>query len=214
MAITNQAKQPIQQVSQALAPEDYLAMLQELLPYGPAWTDDPDAAVTQMLSGLSQELARLDARNWQLIEEADPRTTNELFADWERVAGLPDPCVAALAGQQTHAQLQAALVSKLVQVGGQSRAYFIAVAKAMGLAITITEGWQQVDTVMSPVNNPLANAGWIYAWTISVALGNTKSTLTVKGRVSDPLAAWGNTMLECVMRRLKPAHTTLLFSYT
>jgi uncharacterized protein YmfQ (DUF2313 family) len=47
-----------------------------------------------------------------------------------------------------------------------------------------------------------------------VPLGDTRSTLTVNGRVSDPLAAWGNTLLECVMRRLKPAHTTLLFSYT
>ncbi len=111
-------------------------------------------------------------------------------------------------------QLQAALVSKLVQVGGQSRAYFIAVARAMGFAIAITEGWKEVDTVISPVNNPLANSGWIYVWTITTPVGDTKTTLTVNGRVSDPLAAWGNTLLECVMRRIKPAHTTLLFSYT
>ena len=204
----------MRQVSQPLSAADYLDTLQKLLPYGPAWTDDGDAAVTRMLTGLAQELARIDARSWQLIDEADPRTTNELFPDWERVAGLPDPCVVALGGQQTFAQRRAALLSRLIQVGGQSRAYFIAVARALGFSISITEGWQQIDTVISPVNNPLANGGWIYTWTIHVPLGDTRSTLTVNGRVSDPLAAWGNTLLECVMRRLKPAHTTLLFSYS
>lgn len=204
----------MQQVSQPLAAADYLASLQKLLPYGPAWTDDADAAITRLLTGLVQELARIDARSWQLIDEADPRTTNELFPDWERVAGLPDPCVTALGGQQTFAQRRATLVSRLIQVGGQSRAYFIAVARALGFTISITEGWQEIDTVISPVNNALANGRWIYTWTIHVPLGATRSTLTVNGRVSDPLAAWGNTLLECVMRRLKPAHTTLLFSYT
>jgi uncharacterized protein YmfQ (DUF2313 family) len=36
-----------------------------------------------------------------LVEEADPRTVAELFADWESVAGLPDSCAAAFGGDQT-----------------------------------------------------------------------------------------------------------------
>ena len=206
MAVIAQAAGPLSQI-------DYLIALQQLMPPGPAWTDQPGAAITKLFDGLSVELARLDARAWQLIEEADPRTTNELFADWERVAGLPDPCVTALADVQTRAQRRAALASKLIQRGGASRAYFIAVARALGFHITITEGWEIFDTVVSPVNNPLANSGWAYTWTIHVPLADTRSTLTVDGRVSDPLAVWGSTLLECVMRRLKPAHTTLLFSY-
>jgi hypothetical protein len=43
-----------QQVSQPLAAADYLASLQKLLPYGPAWTDDADAAITRLLTGLAQ----------------------------------------------------------------------------------------------------------------------------------------------------------------
>ncbi|WP_052690247.1 YmfQ family protein [Xanthomonas albilineans] len=204
----------MQQISQPLTAVDYLASLQKLLPYGPAWTDDPDAAITRLLTGLAQELARCDASSWQLIEEADPRTTDALFPDWERVAGLPDLCVTSLSGQQTLAQRRTALVSRLTQIGGQSRAYFVAVARTLGSTITITEGWQAIDTVISPVNNPLTNGRWVYTWTIHAPLGDTRRTLTVNGRVCDPLATWRNTLLECVMRRLKPAHTTLLFSYT
>ena len=63
------------QVSKPLAATDYQTLLQQLLPYGPAWTDDPDAGITRLFTGLAQELARLDTRAWQLIEEADPRTT-------------------------------------------------------------------------------------------------------------------------------------------
>ena len=32
-------------------------------------------------------------------------------------------------------------------------------------------------------------------------------------RVGDPLARWGNTILECVLRALAPAHTILQFAY-
>ena len=201
------------QVSGPLHAADYVAALRELMPPGPAWTDTPSAAVTMLFEGLAQELARVDARAWQLIEEADPRTTRELFADWERVAGLPDPCVVALAEPQTHAQRRAALVSKLVQRGGASRAYFIEVARALGFVISISEGWQRRYTVRSAVNASLQGTGWAYTWTIHAALSKTR-TLKVNGRVNDPLASWGNTLLECVMRRLAPAHTTLLFSYT
>jgi len=101
---------------------DYLAQLQALLPPGPAWPKGADASLTKMLTGLAQELARVDDRALQLVEEVDPRTTAELFIDWERVAGLPDACVTAFAGDQTTAQRRASLVGRLATLGGQSAA--------------------------------------------------------------------------------------------
>ena len=78
-----------------LTENDYLRQMQSLLPYGPAWPKDDGALITRLLGGLAAELARVDGRAWQLVEEADPRTVAELFADWERVAGLPDACAIA-----------------------------------------------------------------------------------------------------------------------
>lgn len=195
----------------ALSTSDYLQQLQALLPPGPAWPHDEQSTLTRLLDGLATELARVDGRAWQLVEEADPRTTAELFLDWERVAGLPDACAEAFGGEQTLDQRRVALVAKLVTLGGQSPAYFIGLAAALGYAITITEF--HAETVNDDVNYPLYDEAWTFAWQVNAAL-NTFTEFTANSTVSDPLAAWGNALLECVINRLKPAHTLAIFSYT
>ncbi|MBS1198680.1 MAG: putative rane protein [Proteobacteria bacterium] len=190
---------------------DYLEQLKALLPLGPAWPKDDAALLTRFLGGLSAELARVDSRAWQLLEEADPRTTAELFLDWERVAGLPDACAEAFGGPQTMAQRRAALIGKLTTIGGQSAAYFIALAASLGYAITITEF--ELHDVEDNVEHPLYGAPWQFAWQVNAA-EDTVGVLAVTDTVEDPLAWWGNELLECVINRLKPAHTLALFAYT
>lgn len=194
-----------------LTETDYLRQLQALLPPGPAWPKDDDATLTRLLGALAAELARVDGRAQQLVEEADPRTVAELFADWERVAGLPDACAQAFGGDQTMAQRRAALVGRLTTLGGQSPAYFIGLAATLGYAITITEF--RAHCVNDDVECPLYDTAWNFAWQVNAAL-NTVTAITVDSTVEDPLAAWGNALLECVIKRLKPAQTTVLFSYT
>lgn len=189
---------------------DYLAQLQALLPQGFAWPRQADAALTKLLLAWADELARIDGRAADLIEEADPRTTAELLVDWERVAGLPDPCVAALAGTQATMQRRATLVAKLTTIGGQSAAYYIALAARLGYTITITE--HKTFTVRSKVNDPLNDLPWRFVFTVNAPL-DTVRRFTVRSAVTDPLAAWGNELLECVISRLKPAHTHVLFAY-
>lgn len=194
-----------------LTSTDYLAQLQALLPPGPAWSKDADAPLTRLLTGLSQELARVDGRALQLVEEADPRTVAELFADWERVAGLPDACAVAFGGDQTVAQRRAALVGRLATLGGQSAAYYVGLAAALGYAITVTEF--KLHTVQCTVNAPLYNGKWAFAWQVNAAL-NTVRKFDTNSLVNEPLGVWGNALLECVIKRLAPAHTIVLFSYT
>lgn len=140
--------------------------------------------------------------------EFDPRTTAALFPDWETTAGLPDACIGA---GQTSSQRRAALVAKWIGQGGQTPAYFVGLAAAMGYTITITEF--RPHDVNSDVNAPLLDAAWRYAWQVNAAL-DTVTVLTVNDTVIDPLAAWGNQALECMLTRLKPAHTHVIFSYS
>ena len=188
--------------------DDYLAQLQALLPQGPAWPRDAGATLTKLLRAMADELARVDSRAGQLIDETDPRTTAELLADWERVAGLPDSCVTAA---QTTAQRRAALHARLTTLGGQNVSYFIALAASLGYTVTITEF--RLHTVEDDVEYPLYGHPWQFAWQINAPL-NTVGTLSVTDTVADPLAWWGNELLECVIRRLKPAHTHVLFAYS
>jgi uncharacterized protein YmfQ (DUF2313 family) len=195
----------------ALNDTDYLHQLQALLPLGPAWPKDDDALLTRLLAGLSAELARVDGRVWQVAEEADPRTVAELFADWERVAGLPDLCAVAFGGAQTVAQRRNALVGRLTTMGGQSPSYFVALAASINYAITITEF--RAQAVTDDVNYLLYGNAWDFAWQVNAAL-NTIIELNVDMTVEDLLSVWGNSLLECVINRLKPSHTTVLYSYT
>jgi uncharacterized protein YmfQ (DUF2313 family) len=190
---------------------DYLRQLQVLLPPGPAWPRSDDALLTRLLGALAAELARVDGRAQRLLEEADPRTVAELFVDWERVAGLPDACAQAFGGEQTLAQRRAALVVRLTTLGGQSPAYLIGLAATLGYAITITEF--RAHCVNDDVEQPLYDTAWNFAWQVNAAL-NTVIAITVDSTVEDPIAAWGNALLECVIKRLKPAQTAVLFSYT
>lgn len=194
----------------ALSADDYLAQLQAFLPTGAAWPRDADAALTQVLAALAAEFSRVDARAEQLVDEADPRTTTELFVDWERVAGLPDACAEAFGGTQTSTQRRSALIARLVTLGGQSAGYYVALAAALGYAITITE-FHEIN-VEDDVEYPVYGAPWSFAFQVNAAL-NTIYHIAVEDDVEQPIAVWGNALLECMINRYKPAHTVALFSY-
>lgn len=193
------------------SPADYLEQLQALLPFGPAWPHDAQVAMTRVLSAWAEEFSRVDARLASLMDEADPRTTNELLTDWERVAGLPDPCTLAIGGEQTVAQRRAALVARLTGAGGQTPAYYIALAASLGFVITITEF--HARTVDDDFDYPMYDDAWNFAWQVN-APAETVFERTVDDTFDDPLAWWGNGQLECVINRVKPAHTVVLFSYS
>ena len=73
----------------------YHAQLRSLLPSGPAWDPEQVPELEEVLEGVAQELARLDARAADLLNEMDPAGVSELVPDWERVMNLPDPCLGA-----------------------------------------------------------------------------------------------------------------------
>lgn len=183
--------------------DDYAALLQRLRPPGPAWRagDGLDLAT-------ADELSRVHNRATQLVDEADPRTADELFGDWERVAGLPDECVGA---DQSTGQRRNALIARLTSIGGQTANYYIQLAADLGYAVTVT--LFDVHDVNSSVDDPINGPAWQFAWQVNAALASVVE-LTVADTVDDALAAWSNAALECVISRLKPAHTTVLFSYT
>lgn len=188
--------------------DGYLSQLQALLPRGMAWPRDAAATLTALLRAWADELARVDGRASSLLNESDPRTTFEMLEDWERLLGLPDACLGPTATIQ---ERRAAVVGRLTALGGQNAAYYIAVAVALGYTITVDE-----FIVHTPTDDALFGLygdDWAHVWRINSAL-DTIRDLNVEDDVEMPLAVWGNVLLECVMRRLKPAHTVVLFGYS
>lgn len=191
-----------------LTVESYRAQLQALLPPGKAWTRESEATLTRLLDAMAAEFARVDQRGVALIDEADPRTTAELLAEWETLAGLPDSCTGPL---PTVRERRDALLGKLTGKGGQSRAYFIALAESLGYAIFIREYFPFVAG--RPVGNNLANGvDWRHTWQVDAPSVTTKH-FTSGSPAGEPLRTWGNGLLECAIGKRKPAHTIVLFAY-
>ena len=183
----------------ALGQADFLQALQNLLPSGPAWPRDPDTVLNLELAAVADGLAALHARAGVLSEtESDPSQTTELLADWESAFGLPDPCTPLNA---TVAQRRAALLAKIVALGGATPAYFISVAAALGYTITIRNGISSDGT------------GWQHMWFVTAPSTTFSVFRTGQSAAGDYLTVYGNTMLECVLNRIKPAHTKLFFNY-
>lgn len=193
----------------ALTAENYLQQLQSLLLRGKAWTREAGTNMTSLLAGIAEEFARTDARVDQLLNEADPRSTNEMLADWERVADLPDPCANELGN--TVDLRRTLLTFKLTNIGGQNKQFYVELAARLGYTVTITEF--KKHTVGQRVNDPLNGIAWVFTWRINAAI-NTVRKANVGSRVNEPLAIWGNEILECNISRLKPAHTHVQFAYT
>lgn len=192
----------------SLTADDYLGELLGLLPPGPAWPTEEDTELRRFLAGWAEEFARLDARADDLIEEADPRTSIELLGEWESETGLPDGCVGPLDGPTAR---QNAVVGRLTALGGQSIAYFIALALTLGYVVTITES--TVHTCMSDCTVPIQDGRWRFLWTVNSAATIAIHDFTCIDDCMTPLRTGGNALLECTFQRLKPAHTIVQFNY-
>lgn len=199
-------------VSPDLRDADWLQAAQALLPRGPAWPREPEAVQTRFWTAIAQRLALLHQRARDLLErESDPAQTTEMLADWERAFGLPDACTPA--NPDTNAR-RAALLARITAQGGQSRAYFIAVAAALGYAIEIEE-FRPFRVDETGIESPLYDQDWIFTWAVHVSATTPVSEFQIEfSTIEDPLRSWGTEpVLECMLNRLKPARTNLLFIY-
>jgi uncharacterized protein YmfQ (DUF2313 family) len=188
---------------------EYKRQLQALLPPGRLWDAlrADGSLADDLLAALAEEFGRIDGRTDDLAFEVDPRTALELLAEWEEWVGLPEICTGSLATLQ---QRRAALLQKLTGVGGQSRAYYIAVAASLGYEVTIYEF--SVHTCESSCEDPINDETWRFTWRVN-APEQTIINFTCESPCTEPLRAWGNDLLECTIRALAPAHTNVLFGY-
>lgn len=136
--------------------------------------------------------------------------TGQALTDWERVLALPDPCLIGV--PQSVGQRVQAVISKMQGRGGQSKAFFIALAKSLGYEITITT-FRPPGAGQARAGTPLYGGEWAFAWRVNapaVTVSHAKAGMAGAG---DPLAAWGNKSLECRLSQMKPAESILLFGY-
>jgi uncharacterized protein YmfQ (DUF2313 family) len=222
--------------------DDYAQAFAALLPTGPAWPRDPESELQIVIAGMAEiwgvppnrqeaeTQVSVDGRAADLlVTEADPNTTIELLPDWETAFGLPDPC---LAEPLTIEARHNALVNRYTMLGGASPEFFVTQATNIGYAIDVEEhspymcGISQVgDTRPTDPTAVSVNFRWElgdptmrFYWTVLV-LNPRLSWFRVGsggGQVGvDPMLRIGiATDLECLIRRMQPAHGFVFFDYS
>lgn len=195
----------------AMTGEEYGRQLAQLLPPGLAWTQEPESNLQRLLRALGESLASVHQRSDNLFRETDPRQTYELLERWEAILGLPDNC--SLEGSQTLRERVQSVVAKLITLGGQSRPYFIALAATLGYPnVTITEYCAR-RYGRARVGEAFAGEDWEEVWQLNLPEQQAVARQYGQSVYGEAYQVWGDTRLECIVSRDKPAGSIVLFSY-
>jgi uncharacterized protein YmfQ (DUF2313 family) len=192
-----------------LTEDDFLALLQNLLPQGRAWPRDDDATLTLVLRGIAKAQAEAHQRQIEALTDEFPVNTIELLPEWEASLGLPDPCAGtgALVDER-----RAQVVARLKNSGGQSVAYFIQFALDLGFAITVTEFTP--SRFGRAFGQPFGGEAWAHTWQVNAPQFTVRYFSFGADVFGTPFADWDGDVLICELQRIKPAQTTLLFAFS
>lgn len=193
------------------AAAQYQAQLRSLLPSGPAWDPERVPELDDVLAGVAQELARLDARAADLLNEMDPTTVSELVPDWESVMGLPDAC---LGPNPAFEDRRLAVRRRLVETGGQSLAYFIEIAVGQGYPnASITE--HQAPRMGRSRFGSAHFGTWRaqFMWTLNTGGRQRQGRRFGVSYWGERFGTNPGNSIECVIRRSAPAHTVVHINY-
>lgn len=199
-----------------VAEGDYVEVAVSLLPPGPAWPRFLETGLRKVLGAFCREPERIHNRGLDLVEESDPRTATETIAAWEREYGLPEKCLhdppSTIEGRR------AAVHAKAISQGGQTAAYFISIAAALGHVITIEEPFP-FCAEESCADDPCYDDAWAFAYIVNesnahiTAFRSDSDGNHPLGAAGEPLMIWEDTELECALWKVAPSHAVLVFFY-
>lgn len=184
--------------------------LKDLLPQGIVWEYDPDTNIDGLILSLQSRLQAAEYDLVDLFNDLMPDSTTGNFLDrWETQVGLPNDC--SKFSVFTSLQRRQNVLSQLNATGGQSIQYYLDVMEIMGYPNnTITE--YSALRIGDPCDSAVRGEDWDYAWSISIP-DQISSRFNAQSDCDDPLDSGTDQWLQCLMLKIKPAHTILFFDY-
>lgn len=193
------------------SPADIQGELLAIGPQGPMWPRDPASVHGQLALALGNEFSRIEAQGETLADDAaSPGQAVTMLPDYERVLGA-DPYGRDVSAMSM-AQRQQIVLQRWVESGGQSRAFYQALAAALGVTISIGEfATAQCGAAESGQASCVPSPNEFY-WTVS--LSQTVVEFPECGGASCGDAGFVEpSPVQPVIKALAPAHTTPVFLY-
>ncbi len=182
---------------------DYQQKLLNLLP--PVAYDVAAEAVKREMAFDAAALTTVDRQSQRVTDALHPATAGALLLDYERVYGLDYR-------GKTVQQRTADVLAKINATGGLSRRYFIELAAAHGVEISIEE-----PRVFRAGSNGVGDSLWDedskYLWIVNVLSGdiNARYFQAGAGAAGDTLSYFNEGSVLTLFERLKPAHSRCIF---
>lgn len=190
--------------------DEVLDELLSHLPPGWVWRRDRDSVVAALLMPLAGGIADIEELAEAMLQEVDPRLANLCLPDFERVLG-PDLCGRDTSTMSLADRRQLAH-QRWTARGGASRQYFIELAAKRGVAITISEN--RVSYAGELVcGDEIVETPEQFIWTVHLAFTEESLFEADEGQAGDRLYDLIISDIDCDIRRLKPAHTEVVFDY-
>lgn len=163
----------------------------------------PGSTLLRLLDGFSAELARVDARAADLIEEMDPRTTDELLEAWLALYGVPDEC-SPLNPNPDDERTQ--LLQKVTVQLSQNPAFYVALAAAIGYAGAEVAEHPEFKADQGSAGDAIHAPGWAHAFSVRTA--DAAAYLRAgESAAGDMLGFYAAEFLKCLVLDARPAHS-------
>jgi len=186
--------------------EEYTDSLAAYLPNGELFASKSvnDSNFRKLLRGLSGELFRANGLLRDYSNEILPDTTAKFLSEWESALGIPDGC---FNGEGSNDERRRDILTKLSALGVQTEQDFIDLALIFGKVVTI----KQLSNEAFPAYSvPFNLVGFPEARFIIIVEG-----VDLVGGVPPYdvpfFLSVGESVLECVFKKLKPANCEVIF---
>ena len=165
----------------------------------------------QLLEGLGGELVRSTDLVCEFRDEILPDETILFLSEWESALGIPDDCFLNVTG--TDAERRRNILAKLVSLGVQTAADFVALALLFGITANIVAG--SVHGVF-PFKFPMIFFPDARAAFHTIIVDLSEPPLNVfpyTGPTGFPILFQSEelALVECLFGKVKPANVDLLF---
>lgn len=205
----------------------YKDLLVNLLPEGRLWQIQEQPTFSKLLDSVAQEFCRVDDRVKQMLLEADPRTASETLDVWEQVLGLPDECTPE---GQTLDERRNQIIQKLTNVGGLSKSFYefvgeqlldqeITVDHRLNFLAGRARAGDRLNNYFnrhfvagSTAGTLLEDIGWRFYFNVEMPIAAAEH-FVAGSLAGDPLREFSNELVECTIKKLKPAHAGVTFTF-
>jgi uncharacterized protein YmfQ (DUF2313 family) len=183
-------------------------LLAKLLPIGDAFNTGLDSNLSKLLKGLGAEFDRVADQASGLISEANPISMSHLTSVRMEEAGLPDACRGPV---NTEQEQRGEVLGRWAAQGGQNIAFYRQQAALYGFETRISE-YPIFHIEETPIESLGIDDAFNYSFRVKYIDNGLVFFRASQSSAGEYLSEFGTGGLPCLFERIKPAHTTVVYS--